>query len=757
MAKKGGSGKPKGGSGKPKSGKGPSKPGPQGTRAQGPKGSRSGKQKGRGKAASQEPQRNPSSSKLVIGEMTAGERIAWVCLHLAVFVVPVAMSNATWLGFQMPFTYDQFDIIKVFFQRAFALVGVAAWGWSALTQGGKFRRTRVNYVVIAFLLWVALTTVLSIHWPTALFGKYRRFEGFISFVNYAALFFLTLQLVDRPSRIRSLARTLFFSGTIVSFYGLLQYLSADPVNWGPQLPFEATRSFSTYGNPDLLGGFLMFPLPVSIALALSEDDDRWRAVYWVGFLLTTACWVTAFTRGAWIGGLVGFFFLAIAAWRLQIRLRNIDWAFVGGAAVLVSVIVARSLNNPNDVLNVAKRVRSIFEFDKGSALTRFQIWQSAIDAVKDKPIFGFGPDTFRLVFPKYKPYEYVAAAGYLSVADNVHNYPLQLASGIGIPGVAWLYSTFGYAAWRSAPAAFAKGKGPERLLLAGLWAAAAAYVAHLIFGLSVTGSSFLMWITMALVLTPVARTTEFSPPKWGLPVAAGLVALCALGSVGNTLYLVADNHYLKARVATTGIQRVQEVEKALRLNPYNDMYRSELGLAYQDIFRAMGSDFVSRQQSGEDTTQLRAQLREAFELAERKLQAAIDFTPYEYDNYVFLANHYNVASDFLGDLSLSQKAVEVGRKGVEVEPHGPAIRVQLGMGLRRLNDFDEAIEQFKVAADMDPNYADAHMLLGETLSQAGRPDEARRVFSAWLERHPDDSFARNSLDALPAADATSVE
>ena len=55
---------------------------------------------------------------------------------------------------------------------------------------------------------------------------------------------------------------------------------------------------------------------------------------------------------------------------------------------------------------------------------------------KARPFFGFGADTFRLVFPAYKPVEYVAAAGYLSVADNVHDYPLQLAAGITIERLA---------------------------------------------------------------------------------------------------------------------------------------------------------------------------------------------------------------------------------------------------------------------------------------------------------------------------------
>ena len=41
---------------------------------------------------------------------------------------------------------------------------------------------------------------LSISPATAFFGKYRRFEGLLSFINYAVIFFLVVQFADRPSR-----------------------------------------------------------------------------------------------------------------------------------------------------------------------------------------------------------------------------------------------------------------------------------------------------------------------------------------------------------------------------------------------------------------------------------------------------------------------------------------------------------------------------------------------------------------------------
>jgi len=123
--------------------------------------------------------RASTSSKKSINEprddMGLARKIAWWSLLAMVFLVPVAMSNATWLsriGFEstLPITYDQFDILKVFFQRVLTLVALGAWSWDILTKGGKIRRTPVDWLILAFLAWVTITTFTSIHPATAFFG-----------------------------------------------------------------------------------------------------------------------------------------------------------------------------------------------------------------------------------------------------------------------------------------------------------------------------------------------------------------------------------------------------------------------------------------------------------------------------------------------------------------------------------------------------------------------------------------------------------
>ena len=348
--------------------------------------------------------------------------------------MPLALSNLTFLGIgDAPLTFDFFDIPKQLVMRVFTLTGLCAWLIQLLLRGGKVRLGKTDFLVLAFLAWVGLSTVTSIHPPTSVFGKYRRAEGLLTYLNYAAVYFLTVQLVDRPAKMRSLLRTLFFSSVVVAAYGVLQYLGIEPVTYAVP-PFEANRSFSTFGNPDILGGFLMFAVPLSFALALSEEDRVWRLIYWAGSLLNVVVLITAFTRGAWVGAAVAFLLLAVVAVRQRVTLRREDYAMLGASAVLGGAVFVRSLSATSAVMNVGLRLKSIFAFGEGSALTRFQIWRAAADAVAQRPITGFGPDTLRLWFGLFKPAAYVGIAGFAATEDNAHNYVLHMASTLGIPG-----------------------------------------------------------------------------------------------------------------------------------------------------------------------------------------------------------------------------------------------------------------------------------------------------------------------------------
>jgi hypothetical protein len=314
-----------------------------------------------------------------------------------------------------------------------------------------------------------------------------------------------------------------------------------------------------------------------------------------------------------------------------------------------------------------------------------------------------------------------------------------------------MYGIFGWAAARSFGTVFTKTDDRKRILVGAFWAACAGYILQLMTGLSVTGNTFLLWTAMAVVLAPTASIVEVKRPSWGNIVAGVLVFLIACGIGYQFVVLAADRAYLTARIGSAGPARTAAARRAVNLNPFNDMYRAEVGLALTDEVFDEFNAAQTAQSQGQDPTQAMAGVQMKFQEAEAALLETIAFVPSEYDNYVFLSNLYNVAGQMLNP-SYFEKAVAIADKGIVVEPFGPALRVQRARALVSLNRNEEALKDAEFAAKMDPNYAEATLLTANILKGLGRSADALRLLRAFP--NPNDATIVAAIQSLEASSAT---
>jgi tetratricopeptide (TPR) repeat protein len=133
--------------------------------------------------------------------------------------------------------------------------------------------------------------------------------------------------------------------------------------------------------------------------------------------------------------------------------------------------------------------------------------------------------------------------------------------------------------------------------------------------------------------------------------------------------------------------------------------------------------------------------------AEEGLLDTIEFVPWEYDNYVFLANLYNVTADTI-DPAYREKAVEIARRGMEVEEYGPAIRFQLARALMELGEYEEAREHAETAARMDPDYFEIVLLLGEINLKDGDLEAAKAAYETAQGMNPSYAGLEDTLQSI---------
>ncbi len=668
-----------------------------------------------------------------VGDITLSEsrslsdRIAWLALHALVFSAPIVISNVSWTGSDKIFalTYDQFEMAKVFVIRLLSLLAAGAFGASLLSGRRGLRKTKTCLLVAAFVLWVALTTVSSLYPAQSILGTYWRYEGLFTFINYALVFFLALQLVDSAPKARSLAITLVASAALVSVYGVIQFFQVDPLVWQTFMT-EPGRAFSTYGNPDLLAGFLIFPLILSAALALTETHAFRRVLLWVAFSLSALALLATFVRGAWIAALISFALLVAVTARLKIRPTRQDLVFIVLAVLLVGAAVASTLFSAHEATNVAARTSSLARPDKGSVATRLMIWQGAVGAIRERPLLGSGPDTFALAFTPHEPLAYPKAAGSLDVPDNAHNYPLQIAVTLGLPGLLLLYGFFAWALISSGRATLRRSEPQEKLLYASFWLAVVGYLLHLMAGLSIPSLGMLLWLSLGLLLAPLATVTRPVLPRPAIVALAVIgLLLIAVAAAGTFLQTAAD--YYLALGSSPGLPAgsVEKRERAVALNPYFDQYRIQAGLLYKNAFLSMA------QQGGKGRATLE-QKTFAFERAKDSLCDVIERNPYDFYPYLELASVYNAAGERL-DKRYASKAIEAAGEGIKLAPVEPDLRYEVAKAYAIQGKTEASLETARRLLRLDPRHVYTYLLLAEIYRREGRLLEARKACRTALQ------------------------
>jgi putative inorganic carbon (HCO3(-)) transporter len=681
------------------------------------------------------------------------ERVAWYAVLAAVAVVPIAMSNGSVKGAQRAVvaTWDLFETVKVFLLALLLLPAAATWAAGVALRGSTVRTVPGGWLLAAFLACSAAATAASIHLPTALLGAYRRYEGLGAFLLYALTFVLVVQLARERRHLHQLVVTAAGAGVVVAAYGVAQALGIDPIEWGPELQ-DHGRAFSTYGSPVTLGAYLTLVLPLAVGLALTTEHRRARVACWFGALVIAAAIFATLTRGAWLGALVAIVTLGAGLARRHRRksVAVVVATIVG--TVAASAALLSSTSGLRIVERAAERATSLLQPTKGSSGTRIEIGKAAFNAIAERPLLGFGPDTFRLVFPRHKTAAYVREIGSLPVADNAHSHPIHIAVGAGIPAAVLLYAFFAVVAIRTARSAFAPTRSMEGhddgVLMLAMWSACAGCLACLLVGISAPGSSFLLWVLLGALAARSSPRTERNVPRWasrtlmGAPLVA--IAVLALGVRG----LLADHHALRAHVLFDLRSRADAAHAAVRLHPYNAQYRTDLALVYRDAFAAAVRQRDAAHAAGRHPRPYLDVAVRAHADAEHGLHEAIRFSPWEIDNRIALASLYNMGGNAFADPALYEKAMSTARTALAMSPNAAAARYEIAWALAQTGRVADAIVQLEIAHRLDPGCVDCALGLAHLYAAEARDADARAVLDASLGRRPGHPALRRAMTTL---------
>ncbi|MDD5747092.1 MAG: O-antigen ligase family protein, partial [Candidatus Omnitrophica bacterium] len=270
------------------------------------------------------------------------------------------------------------------------------------------------------------------------------------------------------------------------------------------------------------------------------------------------------SKGGWIAFICGLAGLSLILERNKRRNAGIA---VGLSILIVSLVL----------LFFSKKFRlpSLENF-MASFAVRKEYWTAALEMIRQKPCFGFGPGTFSSIYPHFK-----TPLGEETVA--AHNSFLQLGAETGIVGLVvflWFWGLFFVHGYRL----IRQDSTPRRFLLSGIYAAIIAFFVHNLvdfsFSVQQTAVTVFGLAGFFFYLCPDTRGVE-SPPVRTTGKRTAAVALLILAVCLSSAQYAAKYFYLQAQTAAAQ----KNFEKAYRLAGYSAgfaplaaEYRFHLGL-----------------------------------------------------------------------------------------------------------------------------------------------------------------------------------
>jgi hypothetical protein len=414
-------------------------------------------------------------------------------LFLLVLTIPFEVSKhlSNWLV-EPPDLVQDFGLpasgtvsVDLFLSDLVLLAMFVPWLAGLSLRRDKFYFPKVAYT---FLLYIFIALASSLITATSLYLTI--FEWCEEIIYFTGFLYLVNNVTTR-TQFRAVVLALFCgltiaSGSVISFFELGIGTETYAYSWlyskgGEQdssvkkssneesistgvshTEASVKRSAGMFSHPAHAAYYMEFILPLALGYLLTTRRARDRLV--IGALFAAGCVAVylTFSRAGLVGLSVGITTLiALAGWLRLISRRSLMW-------YMVILVAAASVASPLLIYSLSARPESI--------TTRWELIQTALDTISQRPIFGAGLNNSSAVVEGAHTVSTTSKGTQVQVRV-VHNHYLIVLIEVGIVGFVLFFGFF----WQVAATAFRHMRAAEpemQLLLAGTVSGLAAIAVH---------------------------------------------------------------------------------------------------------------------------------------------------------------------------------------------------------------------------------------------------------------------------------------
>lgn len=600
-----------------------------------------------------------------------------VCLFLSL-AAPVIYLNSFFFPYVMP------KIIFLFAVSLATLVSLVLFvcskrGWAPVWSP-------IATVVAVFVsVWV-FASVVGADPVMSFWSNPGRMTGTFLLLHLFVLFLAMITVL----RTRELWEAFFATSIGVALTTALLHI----FSMGGLITLYETRAGSTLGNSTLYGGYLLFQIGMAVYL-LATSKRVWMR--WYGALAALALAATLFLTDAraaqvsLMGGLVLALSLTLVT---RARKQVARWAGIGiisAMAVTFSLFVGL-LFVPGSIVQ-----------DKFIDLTsqaRFIAWDVAWQGFLERPLLGWGPENFEMVFARH--YDPCLGSQACEVAywfDRAHNVVMDTLVQTGVLGFAAYVSVFATVLillWR----AYRAGKVDDKAAIFVTSVLATYFVQNLTGFDSI--ASLLAWFVI-LAFSHAILTSSVQPRVRGKTVLWApvlvLVALPFLFSFFVVKPAIAFWSIVAAQDAPSMEEHLKLYERAATV--------SSAGLAYRRAYLAHQTNTILWYTPPESFARAREAALTEIAIAKQGLTDTLKRLPEDLSSLIELGRLLQVEGRFV-DASSYALAEEVLRQAVRAHPLNPNVAWPLASVLLEQGKVEEAIALTQEVLDRDPRVFKAH-------------------------------------------------
>lgn len=640
---------------------------------------------------------------------------------MATFFVPLIFIPATYI---FPFIVPKIVLFRsLVLLMLFGFVLLAMGNWSRY----KPQFTPVSIAVVLLWLSFAISSFVGVDTYRSVWDNHERMLGLFTFTHYVFYYFIVTSVVHEWREWKWLLRLFLIAGSLVMFIGVLQKF----VN--PELLMNRgmDRVSATLGNSIYYSGYGLFLFFLGSYLSTREQQMNWKWVAYGGAFLGFLGIFLGGTRGAVVGlfaGLLVAFISYLITLKEHKKIRQMLGGILLGGAILLSVLFAfRDTSFVQGIPAVGRLVNT--SLGSGTADTRIMAWGIAVDAWKERPVFGWGPNNYYHAFNEYYRPEFLRHGIGETWFDNAHNIimnTLAVQGTVGIIAYLGLFGTTIIMLWR----AWQKGETDAHTVGFG----SAFLVAHLVSNIFVfeNPTSYLYFFFLLAFINSQIIPSQVALPVKSVKKVDPTVFSLVFGIVIFLLVFSTNVNVARANKATMraiqGLAPGQNVtalyQEAINYpTPHIDDIRN-------DFFRYAMQIIPEKVQRNGVTEEVRT----LFALGNAELRKNIELHPLDIRVRMNLAELLQLSAQVEQNPARLVEAEQVLTEATVLSPKRQQVRSMLATIKIHLGKNDEAVQLLQENIELDPVVGEPWVRMLLTQEYLGNPDRVREVLAEMKVR-----------------------